>query len=848
MPETSPNRLARTVRPVRYELTIEPDLATCAFTGTVEISLDVDEPTREIVLNARDLDVGDATVTHGAQTIDATVTLDASEERAHLHLASDLPPGNASLRCSFTGKLHDDLVGFYRSRYVDDDGVERTIAATQFEATHARRTFPCFDEPDHKAVFASTLVVRDDVLALSNTTELSREPLADGRVRVRFADTMPMSTYLVAFVVGPLEITEPVEVRGVPVRVAHVPGKADLTSWPVEVATFSLAHFEDYYGIPYPGDKLDLVALPDFAFGAMENLGCVTFRESLLLADPEHATQAELTQASLTIVHEIAHMWFGDLVTMKWWNGIWLNEAFATFMEHAGVDAFRPEWRTWDDFSVSRTGALEVDAIASTRPVEYEVHSPEDADGMFDVLTYQKGGSVVRMLEQYLGEEAFRTGVKLYLERYRFGNTETTDLWDALEEATGRPARRIMDSWIFQPGFPLVRATIDGRRVTFAQRRFTYGDAAEPAVWSIPVIARASIGGQVIERRVLVEDETATVEFDGDVDWLFVNVGAHGFYRVAYPEGVAERLLADGGLSAVERYTLVDDLYAAMLAGEATAAELLSFCRRFGGERDLIVWRVIVGRLRFVSRFLEGDERARFAAIVGALLAPVAGELGWDARPADTGRERELRAVVLDALGTVADDPETIARAREVHAQALAGRGVDADPDVVAACASIIAHHGNDDDFDAFVARFRDATTPQEQLRYLYALGQFPSEPLVRRAVELAASDDVRTQNAPFLLQRALRNRDHGAFAWAFVRDHWDVFADRFPSNLVVRMIEGVQWLLDAPTAADVETFLASHPFAQGERTIRQHVERLRVHVAAREREAPGLSAYVRGA
>jgi puromycin-sensitive aminopeptidase len=850
MATPSEARLPRAVRPVRYDLTIEPDLTASVFTGDVAITLDVHEPTRTVVCNARDLDLATASVVQQGTTIPASIVVEAMEERVTFQFERDLAPGEAVLHCAFTGKLHDDLVGFYRSRYVDAGGVERTIAATQFEATHARRAFPCFDEPDLKAVFASTLVVDADLLVLSNTSEVSRDDVEGGKVRVQFADTMPMSTYLVAFVVGPLELTDAQFVRDVPVRVAHVPGKAHLTQWPLEVATFALAHFEDYYGIPYPGDKLDLVALPDFAFGAMENLGCVTFRESLLLADPEHATQAELTQASLTIVHEIAHMWFGDLVTMKWWNGIWLNEAFATFMEHAGGDAFRREWRTWDDFSVSRTGALEVDALASTRPVEYEVVSPEDADGMFDVLTYQKGGSVVRMLEQYLGEEAFRTGVQQYLERYRFGNTETTDLWDALEAATGRPARRIMDSWIFQPGFPIVSVTTDGRRATFTQRRFSYDDGARAAdspgatSWSVPVLARASIAGNVFEQRVLVEDAEVTVEFDADVDWLFVNAGAHGFYRVSYAPGVAETLLGSGTLSPVERYTLVDDLFAAMLAGHASAAEFLQFCRRFRDERDLIVWRVLLGRLRFLARFVADGDRDRFAALVGELLAPAVAEVGWDTRAGESGRERELRAVLLDAFGTIADDPATIAHAREVRDAAMHGNEVDAD--VLAASVSIVAHHGTDDDFDEFVTQFRCATTPQEQLRYLYALGQFPSETAIRRALDLAASDEVRTQSAPFLLQRALRNQEHGPYAWAFVRDHWDVFVERFPANLVVRLIEGVQWLLDPAVAADVERFLAAHPFAQGERTIRQHVERLRVHVQAREREASGLAAALR--
>jgi puromycin-sensitive aminopeptidase len=848
MGDFSEHRLPRGVRPVRYDLTIEPDLETASFTGRVTITLQVDVATSTIVCNARDLEISNASVEYAGARHDGEVALDAQRERVAVTVPSEVPPGEARLHAEFRGTLHDDLVGFYRSRFTDDDddGTTQTIAATQFEATHARRAFPCFDEPEQKAVFATTLVVAEDLLALSNTAEIAREQVGDGKVSVRFADTMTMSTYLVAFVVGPLTVTPPVDVDGVPVRVAHVPGKEALTGWAVEVARFALRHFSSYYGIPYPGDKLDLVALPDFAFGAMENLGCVTFRENLLLVDPEHATQAELAQMSLTIVHEIAHMWFGDLVTMKWWNGIWLNEAFATFMEHAGVDAFRPEWRTWDDFCVGRTAAFEIDALSTTRPVEYEVRSPEDADGMFDVLTYQKGGSVVRMLEQFLGEDAFRAGVQQYLERYRYANTETTDLWDSLEQATGRPARRIMDSWIFQPGFPRVDVEIDGATAVFTQQRFDYGAAGtgheattNGTRWSVPVIARASIDGRVVDQRVLVEEDRATVTFDSDVDWLLANVGAHGFYRVTYPAGYAQTLLDTAECTPVERYTLVDDLYAAMLAGRATAAEFLDFCRQFSAERDLLVWRVVVGRLRFLARLVPDAQAASFRAVSADLVTPVVSELGWDAKPTESGRERELRSVVLDALGTIADDPATIGRAREVLAGAVAGRANDAD--VVAASVSIVSHHGDSVEFDTFVDQFQHAVTPQEQLRYLYALANFPTQALVQRTLEFAISPDVRSQNAPFLVQRALRNRAHGAYAWEFVRDQWSELVERFPPNLLVRMIEGAIWLVDDETSADIERFLTAHPLSQGERTVRQHLERLRVHVAARRREADSL-------
>ena len=413
---SDPYRLPRTAVPSRYDLVLEPDLAAFTFAGTCSAALSLSEPTDTLVLNAIELDVTAASAVTAAGTVTPTaIELDEATERLTLRFAEPLAAGEATLHTTFTGTLNDKLHGFYRSTFTDADGQEQVIATTQFEATDARRAFPCWDEPDFKAVFAVTLVVEPGLTAVSNAAERDRAPRADGKEVVRFADTMAMSTYLVAFIVGPLEITRAVDVDGTPLRVVYPRGKGHLTSFALEVGAFCLRFFADYFGIGYPGDKLDLVAVPDFAFGAMENLGCVTFREALLLVDPDEVTQPELQRVADVIAHELAHMWFGDLVTMKWWNGIWLNEAFATFMEMLATDAFRPDWDRWADFGLSRTAAFDTDALDATRPIEFEVVSPADAEGMFDVLTYEKGAAVVRMLEQYLGTNPFREGIRRYL-------------------------------------------------------------------------------------------------------------------------------------------------------------------------------------------------------------------------------------------------------------------------------------------------------------------------------------------------------------------------------------------------------------------------------------------------
>jgi puromycin-sensitive aminopeptidase len=563
----------------------------------------------------------------------------------------------------------------------------------------------------------------------------------------------------------------------------------------------------------------------------------VTFRESRLLLDPDQVTLAEMSDAALTIVHEVAHMWFGDLVTMKWWNGIWLNEAFATFMEHLGVDAYNASWKTWDDFALGRAAALDVDALSNTRTVEYEVITPEDADGMFDILTYQKGGSVLRMLERWLEPDAFRAGVRTYLDRYKLSNTETTDLWDSLESATDQPVRRIMDSWIFQPGFPLLTASTDGDQVTITQERFEYEGAAESTQrWAVPIRARVHDGAFAADLSTLLDGDS--VSFDAPADALVVlDAGGEGFYRVSYPREWRDRLLTAGALEPLERFSLVDDLWAAVLAGRSSAEELLALAHQLRHEDDLVVWRALVSVLRGLSRLVEGDALAQLKAQAADVLGPTFARLG----PAPTGNEdartRQLRGLVIDAQGTLVEDPSIVAWAREMYA------GQKGDPDVLAASIAIVASTGTADVFEEFAARAQTTTTPQEQLRYLYALGTFPSEELVLRAAELAVTDAIRPQNGPFVLQRALRNREHGPAVWVFVRDRWDQIRDRFSGSLIPRLLDGVTWLVDDASAADVPRFLAEHPVPEGTRVIAQHLERQRVHRALVERERARLSA-----
>ena len=536
---------------------------------------------------------------------------------------------------SFTGTLNDQLRGFYRSTFTDDDGDQRVIATTQFESTNARRAFPCWDEPDLKAVFEVTLVVADDQMAVSSGAEVDSQPTGDGRREVTFAPTMEMSTYLLAFIVGPLEATDPVDVNGTPMRIVHPIGKGHLTEFALDAGAFCLDFFEDYFAIDYPGDKLDLVAIPDFAFGAMENMGCVTFREILcVLLDPDSSTPArapdrggrDRPRAGPHVVrepgdHEVVerHLAQGGLRHL-------LRDA------GGGRRAYRPDWKRWLAFGLSRAAAFDVDALASTRAIEYPVVSPADAEGMYDLLTYEKGAAAVRMLEQYLGADEFRDGVRHYLRRHSYANTETHDLWDALAESTGETARDVMDSWIFQGGHPVVTAAAgDDGTITLNQSRFRYDGQPDNARWQVPVVAAMGTGTEEHSERLVLENPTA-LEADNPA-WVMVNPTADGFYRVAYEAGLLDRLL-DGGpdLDPLQRYVLVDDQWALTVADRLSVADYLAFAERIAtAEDDLAVWRRLAGTLGTLDHMVPDEKRAELQARVRAMVGPTWGRVGWGA-------------------------------------------------------------------------------------------------------------------------------------------------------------------------------------------------------------------------
>lgn len=835
MPNMPSYRLPRTVTPNRYDLEIVPDLVEGTFSGSVRIALTVLETVRTITLNAVELDLRDvAVVPAGSPALDGTVDPDPDHEQATLRFARDLPPGSAELRLHFDGRLNESLRGFYRIRSEGADGTPVFIGATQFEATDARRAFPCWDEPDFKAVFQVTLVIDEGLVALSNGPEISASPEGTRR-RVRFRETIPMSTYLVAWVVGPLACTPPVEV-GVPIRIVARPELMALTPFAATASEATLKYFTDYFGIPCPADKMDHVAIPDFAAGAMENLGLVTYREEALLVDPARSSPPEQRWVFEVIAHETAHMWFGDLVTMRWWNGIWLNEAFATFMAETATAHLRPQWDVETTNALSQAAAMAIDGLESTRAIEFPVGPPEEAQEMFDVLTYDKGSAILRMLQKYLGSAVFRDGIRAYLSRHRYGNTETSDLWEALQEASGEPVRRVMEAWIFQGGYPLVEARREHDTLVLRQRAFRYQGTSD-AVWPVPVVVRIDQGGgRSTTESLLLDDGEVRRPLPPDTTYVVVNDGASGFYRVWYDDALRQGLLTHlTACSPRERIAVAEDAWAQVLAGMTELRSVVPVWQRMQEETHPDVWGALAPHLDLLDLAGTETDRERLARFVCAIAGPGFARLGWDPEPDEDLQQGRLRANLLSLLGTVGQDRAVADEAvRRFWAHMDGSRPVA--PALLTAVVHVAAAHGGAREWERMVEAYEHAATPQDENRYLYALANVTRPELAERTVALYCSDRVRVQHQPLALGRALGRRGTQRAAWEAIEGRWPEFQKRFPPSLLARVVLPVSSILEPDLAAKARAFVERHPLPEARRATAQALEFQAIHRRLRDR------------
>jgi puromycin-sensitive aminopeptidase len=841
-------RLSTDVRPRAYDAELSIDPAGPRFSGRLRVTLDVARATEELVLHAAELEIGEvALVANGRTQAPAALRLVPASETLVLRFAAPVPVGEAVLSLAWTGAVNSGLRGLYRAG--------PGLVATQFEAADARRVFPCFDEPSFKAPWKLAVEVPRGVPVLSNGRAVSEEERGERR-RVVFAETPPLPTYLVAVVAGGVEAFPAVTSRAVPVRTWATPEKLPLTGFGQDVAVEVLPRLEEYFGVPYAFGKLDQVGLPEFEAGAMENAGLITFREVALLLDPATASLAQKKRVAEVVTHELAHQWFGNWVTMEWWDDLWLNEAFATWMAFKIVDAWNPGWRVWLEFDQGKAGALQLDALRSTHPIHAEIRSVAEAGEAFDLITYEKGGAVLRMIESYLGAERFRDGIRLYMRRHGKGNTVADDLWSALAEASREPVVELAHAWIGQPGFPLVSVSRAGRTLRLSQRRF-FSDPADAAAeaeatWPVPMVLRLGVNGRVEERRVLLEGKTAEVALEAEPDFVLANGGGTGFYRVAYDAaGLAAVRRSLPALAPSERIQLLSDEWALVRAGAREVGDLLDLCAAFQGEVDHAVLDELVARLSAIEHRLVADgDRPALQRVVAGLFRPALAATGWDPAAAEGDEVRLRRAAAVRALGLVARDPEVIREATARLDRWLAGDRAALEANLHDAAVAMAARGGDGARQERLRALARTETDPAFRRRYLMALASFEDPGLAAAGLELLfAPDAVPLQDTAFYLGSLFGNRVGRDAALARLRSEWDRFYGRIRGApmLMRRVVEALGSFVDRRQLAEVEAFLAAHPLEESRQAIAQTLDRLRQDVALRERAMPALGAWLAG-
>jgi puromycin-sensitive aminopeptidase len=842
-------RLPLDARPVRYAAHLAPDLEAGTFEGRLELEVRLAKPRRELILHALELDVERARVRAAGRTVRAVrIEPDAESESVTLHFDEEVPVGSAVVDLAWRGKFSPGLRGLYRAG---------PVAVTQFEAADARRVFPCFDEPAFKARWSLQLMqVPAGAAAISNGRIAKDEPGDDGRRTIAFTETPPLSSYLVALVVGDLSASDPAIVRGVPIRSWSVPPKRHLTGFAQECAAAVLPLLEDYFGQPYAYGKLDQIGVPDFEAGAMENAGAVTFREVALLLDPRTAPLNVQKRVAEVITHELAHQWFGNLVTMVWWDDLWLNEAFATWMAYKVVDVWRARWRVWMDFETGKGAALHLDSLKSSHPIRAEVKNAQEAGESFDAITYEKGGAILRMIESYLGEQRFREGIRLYMRRHREANATADDLWGALAESSEQPILELANAWIRQVGYPLLSVgERDGTLVLQQRRFFADPEAREdgpPTRWPVPIVFRFRDESGLHEYRELLCAETAEIALPADNPvWVIANAGARGFYRVAYEPPLLRALIqALPDLSGEERLNLVSDRWALVRAG---AADVDGFLRLLEGvareETDHSVLDEVVSRFSWIEhRGVSDPDRPALQSWIRRVFAPAAAELGWDAREGEDDERRLRRAAVLRALALVARNPQSVEESQARFHRLIAPEPQPLDPNLLDVVVAAAARTADRPRFAELRRRAEEELDPAAKRRFLHALAMVEHPELVPEAVQLSLSDVVRMQDFPSYVGTLLGNRATRELAWALVQERWaDVRRKADSPMLLRRLVEALGALTERRHLREVEAFLAAHPIEGAKQAIAQTQERLRMDVALRERLMPEVGAFLRG-
>jgi aminopeptidase N len=850
---TTPGELPKDVVPAAYRIDIAPDLEQLKFTAREEIEVNVERATAAVTVNAVDL-VFDKVALAGAERAAAQVSIDSAHQRATFHFAQPLAAGHHTLAIAYSGRIPATPAGIYYDDYATPAGKQRMLV-TQFEATDARRMFPGWDEPAFKATFQLAVELPSDLQVVSNTPAASTASAGQNArgvalTKTTFAQTPRMSTYLLVLCAGHLQRIH-AAANSTDIGVWTVAGKAEQGREALQAAARILAYYNSYFGVPYPLPKLDLIAIPgNFAAGAMENWGGITFIDDLLLMNPASSSESTRQEIFEVIAHEMAHQWSGDLVTMAWWNDVWLNEGFASWMAAKSSDALNPDWHVWLSQHASKELAMSADARSTAHPIQMQIADESQVLTAFDSISYQKGEAFLRMLEDYLGEDAFRDGMRHYMKAHAYSNATTADLWVALQAASGKPVAKIAAGFIEQPGIPLIRVATacksGSTRVVLKQERFSIDDpSAAPLSWNVPVQIGV-IGGAQPVRTTLIGAAPETISFPGCGKPLKANLGDTGYYRVQYdPTGLGALTKAYATLAPADRVDLLADEWALVAAGRAPLADYLDLTRRLSAESELVVWTDVIDKLVAIDDLArQAPAQSAFRRYALQLLRPVFARVGWDARADDTNQTVLLQAALIGALGRFGD--EAVIRECKARYASFIAAPASLAPNLRKPVLQTIGRNADQATFDQLRSLGKAASSTEEKLQFYYALAAAQNGAFIDESVKIALTDEIANGRVNrFLVQLAQQSSDPGR-VWS------DVLAVRAP--IVAKLPAGrggamLAAIAQASNDPAVGRELLAQPEAQASQGARYQaakaVARIQEQYDFKKRLLPALSQWL---
>nr|POE85691.1 aminopeptidase m1 [Quercus suber] len=848
-------RLPKFADPKRYDIWLKPDLSTCKFAGSVAIELNIMADTCFIVLNAAELSIDTASVsfTHHLAATDTSnsnqvlkplyVDVVEEDEILVLDFSDTLPIGIGLLTIAFKGTLNDKIKGFYTSTY-EHNGEKKNMAVTQFEPANARRCFPCWDEPACKAMFKITLDVPSQLVALSNMPII--EEKVDGDLKtVSYQETPIMSTYLVAIVVGLFDYVENLTSDGVRVRVYCQVGKVNEGKFALDVSVRTLELYKEYFAVPYFLPKLDMVAIPDFAFGAMENYGLITCCETTLLFDNQHSAAANEQRLAIVVAHQLAHQWFGNLVTMEWWTHLWLNEGFTIWVSYLAVNHLFPEWEMWTQFLNDCTEVLRLDGLAESHPIEVEInHAREIEEFLFDTISNKKGASVIWMLQSYLGAECFQRSLASFIKKFACSNAKTEDLWAALEEGSGEPVNRLMNSWTKQKGFPVVSVKVKDQKLVFEQSQFLASGYLGEGQWIVPITLCCGIYD--VHKNFLLQtksDALAMKELLSEESnlasaWVKLNFNQTGFYRVKYDEDLAAKLryaIEKKYLSTIDRLGILDDSFALCMARQQSLNSLLTLMSAYSGELEYTVLSNLINISYKVER-IAADANPELLEFVKqffiSLFLRSAMKLGWEPKKGESHLDAMLRGEVWTALAVFGYDPALKEGSRRFHAFLDDRNTPLLHPDIRKAAYVAVMRRvstSNKFGFESLLRVYRETDLSQEKTRILSSLTSSPDPGIILEALNFLLSSEVCTQDAVLGLAVSREGRET---AWTWLKDNWEHISKTWGSGyLITRFVNSiVSPFASFEKANEIEEFFANCTESKIARILKQSIEQVHIN------------------